>query len=53
MRVVEEGGHRLGRADADPGNAAQLRDGGRLLRLAGQLLLDPSPLAEESLDFLE
>jgi hypothetical protein len=46
-------GHRLSRADAHTGNAAQLSNAGRLLRLLVQLLLDPPRLADERLDLFE
>jgi hypothetical protein len=52
-RVVEERGHRLGRADADPGDAPQAGDGGRLRRPAVQLLLEAPHLAVERLDIFE
>src|SRR5262249_33695605 len=48
-----EGGHRLGRAETHARDAAQLRDGGRVLGLVVQLLLEASHLAEERLDLLE
>src|SRR6202043_2482507 len=51
--VIHECYHRLGSANAHSWNAAQLSDGGRLLRLAIQLLFDTSHLADQRLDLFE
>jgi hypothetical protein len=50
MWLVEERNHRLSRADAHAGDAAQAGDGGRLLRPVVQLLLNAPHLAVERLD---
>src|SRR5262249_56711051 len=53
VRIIHERGPRFGRADTHSRDAAQLRDGRRLLRLMIQLPFDPSHLAEEGLDLFE
>lgn len=45
MRVIDEGSHGFRRADTDSGNGSEASDGGRLLRLIIQVLLDASHLA--------
>jgi hypothetical protein len=45
MWIVDEDGHRLRRAGADPGDAPQAGDSGRATSLVIQLPLDPPHLA--------
>src|SRR5579864_1659004 len=53
MRIIDEGNHGFCRANTDSRDASQASDGGRVLRLIIQLLLDTSHLADERVDLFE
>ncbi|MGA2705965.1 MAG: hypothetical protein ABSH35_33395 [Isosphaeraceae bacterium] len=53
MRIIDEGGHSLCRANANSRDASQASDGRKVLRLMVQLLLDTLHLADERLDLFE
>ena len=47
IRVVDEGGHRLGRTDAHAGDASQQEHGGRVFRLLICYRVAPPPDAQQ------